>query len=113
MMNRPLKAAQAAEKDTFCFAAHFKLLFLFSPDNKEAGGNSCLKTAVTLRQAAKSIYLIPPIFRSQNTGAIRLNYLILSLIFSLFRCLHDYCQEITAQCSRLSPEHQETCNQIK
>lgn len=71
------------------------------------------KTAMALRQTTKSIYLTPLLFGSQNTGAIKPDYLISFSPSSFFWYLRIDCQEITAQISRLSPKFQKTYIQIK
>jgi hypothetical protein len=113
MMNRPPTTAVPAEKKAGCFEDHFKLLFLFSPSYKRAGGHSCFKTATPFRQAAKSIYLIPLIYVSQNTGAARLDYSIVSSPSGLFRRLGFKGQAITAQSAKLTSEHPEFYIQTK
>jgi hypothetical protein len=113
MMNRPPTAAAPAEKKAGCFEDHFKLLFLFSPSYKRAGGHSCFKTATPFRQAAKSIYLIPPIYASQDTGADRPDYPTVPSPSDLFRRLGFKGQAITAQSAKLTSEHPEFYIQTK
>jgi len=60
-------AAVRSEINPACFADHFKLLFLLGTRCCWQTVRSALKTTTPLHQAAKSIYLIPPIFGSQNT----------------------------------------------
>jgi hypothetical protein len=113
MMNRPPTAIAPVEKKTGCFEDHLKLLFLFSAFYRRAGGDSCLKTATPFHQAAKSIYLIPPIYGSQNTGAARLDYLVAGDSAEVFRRQNTSYQLITAQFAKPASEHSKFYIQTK
>ena len=113
MMNRPPTAVVPVEKKADCFEDHFKLLFLFSPYNKRAGDNSCFKTATPFRQAAKSIYLIPPIYGNHDTGTASLDYSAACPPSDIFRRWDANGQIITAQSAKLTSEHPEFYIQTK
>jgi len=113
MMNRPPSAVAPVEKKEACFENHFKLLFLLNPCYSRADGHSYFKTANPFRQAAKSIYLIPPIFGKQNTGAVRPDDSAVRPPLEVFRRQRISDQTITTQPAKLISEHPERYIQTK